>query len=104
MAPPSTDPLSLPTGVSTRALDPLEQGVIDYFVHLFRLFNLPKTVGEIYGLLFSSDAPLNLDEIVARLHMSKGAVSQGLKLLRTYGALEFAYKHGDRRDYYMVQM
>jgi HTH-type transcriptional regulator, glycine betaine synthesis regulator len=87
-----------------RTLSPLEQGVIDYFVHLFRIFNLPKSVGEIYGILFASSEPLNMDDIIQRLQMSKGAVSQGLKLLRSYGALDLVYLAGDRRDHFKVML
>ena len=87
-----------------RHLSPLELGIIDYFVHLFRIFSLPKSIGEIYGLLFASPTPLNMDHIIRRLKMSKGAVSQGLRLLRSYGALKVTYLAGDRRDHYTVEL
>ena len=83
--------------------DPIEDEVISFFVHLARLFNLPKSVGEIYGLLFSSAQPLNMDELMVRLKMSKGAVSQGLKVLRDYGAIKVAYVQGDRRDHFAAE-
>jgi len=37
-----------------------------------------------------------------RLHMSKGAASQGLKVLRSFGAVRTVYVAGDRRDHYLA--
>jgi HTH-type transcriptional regulator, glycine betaine synthesis regulator len=85
-------------------LSPLEREVIDYFVNLFRIFTMPKSVGEVYGLLFASPRPLTMEELVLRLRMSKGAVSQGLKVLRSYGAIRSSYVPGDRRDHYSIEL
>ena len=63
-------------------------------------FGLPRSVGEIYGLLFISPEPLPLDVIVSRLEISKGSVSQGLRFLRNLGAVKPVYVSGDRRDHF----
>lgn len=51
------------------------------------MFGLPKSVGEIYGLLYASPVPLGMDTLVKQLHISKGSCSQGLKILRTVNAV-----------------
>ena len=61
----------------------LEVEAIDLFISFVRLLGMPKSVGEIYGLLFASAEPLALDALMQRLYMSKGAASQGLKVLRS---------------------
>ncbi|MGI9243635.1 MAG: GbsR/MarR family transcriptional regulator [Verrucomicrobiales bacterium] len=81
----------------------LEVQVIDLFVRGVRVLGLPKSVGEIYGLLYISPEPLPLDTLVGRLQMSKGSTSQGLKFLRNLGAVKPVYVAGDRRDHYEVQ-
>ena len=81
-------------------IDPLEQQVIDFFADGMRVLGLPRSIGEIYGLLFISSEPLSLDDLVARLAISKGSVSQGLRMLKTLGAIREAGNHSHRRTYY----
>ena len=81
----------------------IEVQVIDLFVRGVRVLGLPKSVGEIYGLLYMSPQPLPLDSLVGRLKMSKGSASQGLKFLRNLGAVRPVYVAGDRRDHYEAQ-
>ncbi len=83
-------------------MSPLEVEAIDFFISFVRLLGMPKSVGEIYGLLFASPEPLALDALMDRLHMSKGAASQGLKVLRSFGAVRKVYVPGDRRDHYVA--
>lgn len=62
--------------------------MIDLFVQLSKLFGQPRSLGEIYGLLFISERPLAMDDFIARLNLSKGSASQGLKYLRNMGAIK----------------
>ncbi len=55
-----------------------------------QLFGIPKSVGQIYGLLYVSPEPLGFTAIVERLEISKGSASQGLQLLRSLGAVNEA--------------
>ncbi|QBG47352.1 hypothetical protein EGM51_08100 [Verrucomicrobia bacterium S94] len=86
-----------------RALDEFESEVIALFVRVADLLNLPRSVGEIYGLLFISTAPLCLDDCRVRLNISKGSTSQGLRILRSFGAIRTVYVPGDRKDYYVAE-
>jgi HTH-type transcriptional regulator, glycine betaine synthesis regulator len=81
-------------------LDPLQIEVIDLFVQLSRLLGQPRSLAEIYGLLFISVRPLAMDDLIQRLELSKGSASQGLKYLRTLGAVRMVYIAGDRRVHY----
>lgn len=86
-----------------RGLTEFEQGGIDIFVRLADMLGLPKSVGEIYGLLFVSARPLAFQDIVERLNMSKGSASQGLRFLRTTGAIKLTYLAGNRRDHFVPE-
>lgn len=97
----STGNPSAQTGGS--ALTALEVEAIDLFISLVRLLGMPKSVGELYGLLFVAPDALPMDALMARLSMSKGAASQGLKLLRSFGAVKTVYVAGDRRDHYVAE-
>ena len=84
-------------------LTAVEVEVIGVFVNAVKLLGIPKSVGEIYGLLFIAPDPLPLDALVARLDISKGSASQGLKVLRAFGAVKQVYVRGDRRDHYAAE-
>lgn len=88
---------------SHSTLTDLEVEVIDLFISLVRILGMPKSVGELYGLLFVSPEALPMDALMERLNMSKGAASQGLKLLRSFGAVKTSYVAGDRRDHYVAE-
>jgi len=83
-------------------LDPLERQVVGFFVDGVRVLGLPRSIGEIYGLLFISRSPLALDDLVRRLGISKGSASQGLRTLKSLGAVREANgnSNGERRTYY----
>jgi DNA-binding transcriptional regulator GbsR (MarR family) len=89
---------------SAGSLSDLEIEAIDLFISFMKLIGLPKSVGEIYGLLFVAGAPLNAEQITERLQISAGAASQGLKLLRSFGAVRSVYVPGDRRDHFSADL
>jgi DNA-binding transcriptional regulator GbsR (MarR family) len=96
-------PSCLEPSAQIAPLTDFEVGVIDLFVGATRLVGLPKSVGEIYGLLYISPNPVCLDDLVARLQISKGSASQGLRFLRNLGAVKQIYVPGERRDHYVAQ-
>src|SRR5438874_9235573 len=81
-------------------LSPLETEIIDLFVQLSRLLGQPRSLAEIYGLLFIAGKPMAMDDLIERLRLSKGSASQGLKFLRAAGAVRMVYIAGDRRVHY----
>lgn len=92
------------TRAKDRALTEIEVEAIEMFINFLKLIGMPKSIGEIYGLLFVAPKPLAMDEIMARLGLSMGAASQGLKLLRGLGAVKAVYAPGDRRDHYVADL
>ena len=91
-----------PESIEERAL--LENDLIGVFVGVVQAFGLPKSVGEIYGLLYVSPEPLTMEQIRSRLGMSLGSASQGLKLLRSIRAVRVVYVPGQRRDYFQAEV
>ena len=88
---------------SLDTLDDWEIAVIDLFLNAANSFGLPKSYGQIYGLLFCWDQPLAMDEVMELLQISKGSASQGLRALRQLGAVSSVFAPGDRRDRYMAE-
>jgi DNA-binding transcriptional regulator GbsR (MarR family) len=81
-------------------LDPVEVEVIQLFVQFSRALGQPRSVAEIYGLLFVSHRPMAMDTLIERLNLSKGSASQGLKYLEDLGAVRAVYVAGERRTHY----
>lgn len=101
---PATKARSDNSGSTVQVLSELETESVDLFVRMAQVLGLPKSVGELYGLLFISTVPLSMDELMSRLDLSKGSTSQGLKQLRNYGAIRTVYIPGDRRDHYVAEL
>jgi DNA-binding transcriptional regulator GbsR (MarR family) len=86
----------------TPELKTIEREVIAFFVDGVKVLGLPNSIGEIYGLLFISQDPLSLDDLVQRLNISKGSASQGVRMLKSLGAVRESESGGndERRTYY----
>jgi DNA-binding transcriptional ArsR family regulator len=63
---------------------------VELFAGVVYALGVPRSVGQIYGLLYASPVPLSFSDIVERLDISKGSASQGLQLLRSLGAINVA--------------
>lgn len=86
------------------ALSPIDRKFIEIFVRFFSVIGIPRSVGEIYGLLYSSPQPLPFDRITSRLGISAGSTSKGLRVLRDMGAIRAVYRPGDRRDHFTAEV
>ena len=69
------------------SLSPFQLESVSLFISIFGVLSLPRSVGEIYGLLFSTQEPLSLDDVQNRLQLSRGSASEGLRWLRSLGAI-----------------
>jgi DNA-binding transcriptional regulator GbsR (MarR family) len=81
-------------------LPPLVQTFVLHFGEMGSRWGINRTVGQIYALLFVSPEPLNADEIVEALGVSRSNVSMGLKELQAWNLVRLQHRPGDRRDYY----
>lgn len=94
----------LPQDRPPTAIEIIDDRMISFFQDGVKMLGLPKSVGEIYGVLYSSPKPLTMFDIVDRLAISKGSASQGLKMLRTLGAVREVDHHDDRKTYFMADV
>src|SRR6056300_1188699 len=85
-------------------LDDWEVAVIDLFLNAANSFGLPKSYGQIYGLLFCRDQSLSTDEVMKLLEISKGSASQGLRALRQLGAVSSVFEPGDRKERFFAEI
>ena len=67
---------------------------------LCQRLGLPRSTGQIYGLLYLSSRPLSLDDISELLSVSKASASTGTRQLLAWQALKQVWIPGDRRDHF----
>lgn len=86
-----------------------ERELVAFFVDAADVLGVPKSVAAIYGVCFAACEPLSFADIEARLAISAGSISQGLRVLREVGALKTtttaappagAGRDAKRREYY----
>jgi len=77
-----------------------EQSVVAYFLDAADLLGVPKSLAVIYGICFASTDPLSPAEIRARVDLSAGSLSQGLRFLTGLGAIIEVSVPGERATRY----
>jgi DNA-binding transcriptional regulator GbsR (MarR family) len=81
-------------------LTPLQQEFVLHFGEMGSRWGINRTVGQIYALLFLSQAPLNAEQITEGLSISRSNTSMGLKELQSWNLVRLKHFQGDRRDYF----
>jgi HTH-type transcriptional regulator, glycine betaine synthesis regulator len=91
--------------MKTKQAEPDLEKVEDDFVELWNnmasLWGISPTMARIHGLLYITGASSSMDDIMARLGISRGNVSMNLSKLLEWGLVRRVHKRGDRRDYYV---
>ena len=66
-------------------------------------FGLNRFVAQLYAVLYLSDKPLSLDDLVEKLEVSKGNISVNIRELEKWGAVRNVWVKGSRKDYYEAE-
>jgi len=66
-------------------------------------FGLNNVMAELYVVLYLSNKPLCLDDMVERLKISKGSASVNIRALERYGVVRQIWVKGSRKDYYEAE-
>ena len=74
--------------------------IIELFSELAKIHGLNKSVGAVYAILYLSNKPLTISDIMEELKISKGNVSMSLKKLEELGFVKKVWIKGDRKNYY----
>ena len=75
-------------------LTAFEAKSVELFVDAAGVLGVPKSIAMIYGVLFGSAHALSFNDLVEKLGISKGSVSQGVRVLREMGAIRPVGKSG----------
>lgn len=66
-------------------------------------WGFPKAMGAIFGAIYLAPQPISLDDLVAQVGVSKGAVSTNVRNLERLGMIHKHLQIGDRKDYYIAE-
>lgn len=63
-------------------------------------WGINPAMGRIHGLLYITGKPLNAEEIMEALQLSRAAVSMNLRDLINWGIVRRVHRKGDRKEYF----
>src|SRR5580693_9537743 len=93
-------PMKTPKPDVTAVREQIEQDFVGLWRRMSALWGISPTMAEIHGLLYITGAALSMDDIMARLGISRGNVSMNLSKLLEWGLVRRVHRRGDRREYY----
>jgi HTH-type transcriptional regulator, glycine betaine synthesis regulator len=63
-------------------------------------WGINRTMAEIHALLYIAAQPLCTDDVMARLHISRGNASMSLRALCDWGIIQRLHRRGERREFF----
>src|SRR3954451_12436246 len=63
-------------------------------------WGINRTMAEIHALLYITAQPLCTDDVMERLHISRGNASMSLRALCDWGIIRRQHRRGERREYF----
>ena len=78
----------------------VSQEMVELGGRICKVMGIPRSIGQIFGLLYLSTQPLSLNQMSSTLGISKGSVSMGTRKLVSCHLIRKIWMPGDRRDYY----
>ena len=86
-------------------LEIVHDSMLDGLSQLADYFGFSKVMGQLYGSLLLSAEPLSLDDMMARLGISKASVSTNIRSLEHLGMVRQVWVRGGsgRRKYYQAE-
>src|SRR3989440_11497341 len=92
--------MKTPPADLAQRLEHVEDQFVELWNNMAALWGISPTMARIHGLLYISASALSMDDIMARLGISRGNVSMNLSKLVEWGLVRRVHKRGNRRDYY----
>ena len=95
-----------PTPSTPPAVDRAQRAV-DEFVLLWgemaSHWGINRTMAQIHALLYATDRPLDTDEIMERLDISRGNANMNLRALLDWDLVRKTHQAGSRKDFFVAE-
>lgn len=85
-------------------LELAQDRIIETIGNMCSKFGLNNFMAQLYIVLYMSDKPLSLDDLVQRLKVSKGNVSINIRELERWSAVRKVWVRGSRKDFYEAEL
>ena len=92
-----------PAPVDADTLREARQRFIALWGQMGSKWGIPRTMAEVHALLFVEGRPMNTDEVMAQLHISRGSASTTLRALVEWSIVHRAHLPGDRKEYFEAE-
>ena len=66
-------------------------------------WGISRTMAEVHALLYIGGQPLNTDDVMERLRISRGNASMSLRALVDWGIVSRIHRRGDRKEYFEAE-
>lgn len=96
-------PKSKPFAPEPTFLERAQDQFIMEWGRLSSSWGINRTMAQIHALLFVSSQPIEVNEIMDRLHISRGNASMNLRELMEWGLVRRFRRPGDRKDTYVSE-
>src|SRR4051812_9220131 len=97
-------PATTGRGPPPPAPQPQRRAVQDLFMRRWgemgQVWGINRTMAEIHALLYIVGQPLCTDDVMERLHISRGNASMSLRALCDWGIVRRMHRRGERREYF----
>ena len=92
---------------STPTLSPRHQEALSQFIVLWgemaSHWGINRTMAQIHALLYAAEQPLDTDEIMERLDISRGNANMNLRALVDWILVRKTHQAGSRKDFYTAE-
>jgi DNA-binding transcriptional regulator GbsR (MarR family) len=76
---------------------------IAFWGRMASTWGINRTMAQIHALLYCSEAPLNTDDIMARLDISRGNANMNLRSLTDWNLVSKTHLPESRKDFYVAE-
>ena len=96
------NPVPSENATDPRLVDARER-FVDLWSRMGSTWGIPRTMAEVHALLFLSGDPMNTDDVMAALDISRGNASMTLRRLVEWGIATRVHLRGDRKEYFQAE-
>ena len=89
------------------ALSPTHQEALERFIlfwgEMASRWGINRTMAQIHALLYASETPMDTDQIMELLQISRGNANMNLRSLINWDLVRKVHQSGSRKDYYTAE-
>ena len=94
---------SLPSNSPDDAYDEATRAFVTFWGEMASQWGINRTMAQIHARLYCADAPMNTDQIMKALSISRGNANMNLRSLTEWGLVTKTRQPGSRKDFYEAE-